>query len=441
MNKKELNDFLEKAIDEMIEAKEEQREEVKEGERLTAPLLKTLLEKVLNRAMLSERGVYLKSLKEDVANGYYQRTLSTGMGKLELEVPRTRRSYFRSIFLPEHYNRAEESYNSLLSALIHEGYSSSKLKRILTSMGITYSPEGVEKIIEEIKTEYYDFVSRELPSETFAIYIDGYKSKLKNKDTGKVENIIIYTVIGVDFDWKKDLYGFYIFSGNENKQGWLRVFNDLIMRGMKKVDLIVSDDFSGIKDTISELFPLSDHQLCITHLKRNVTKHMSREDAIEFNNEFSNIKNSKSYDIAERRFSKLLMKYKEKYGSFIAYLWKRKENYINFTKYPDRVRKYIYTTNVSENFNRRIEEIRIRLSGYFQGEEVLGINIILQLKKLKTGKWRKPQPILKANEYELLQMHKLKFKDMDEELNVSEVLKEMELYNNSFNKHNERSIG
>ena len=190
--------------------------------------------------------------------------------------------------------------------------------------------------------------------------------------------------------------------------------------------MIVSDDFPGIDLAIRELFPYSDHQLCITHLKRNIEKHMEKDDANDFKNTFDAIKNIKNYDEALDMFQRLLIKYKDKYKTFISYLWKKRALYLSFIKYPKRVRKYIYTTNIAENFNRRIEMIRVRLSGYFQSEEVLGINIILQLKNLKNGKWSTPHPVLKGCEYELLQIHHLKFSDAYEvSFNVDEAYREM----------------
>jgi putative transposase len=414
-------------------AQEELKEMMENGGK---PHLHNLLEKLLNKLMIAEREEFLKR-NEDMGNGYYKRGLRTSMGELELNVPRTRTNGFRSLFLPDYYVRGEESYNNLLEALITVGYSPSKLRNILLSLGISYSAEVVDRIIKELKEEYNDFVKRELPEEVFAVYIDGYKTKLKRRDGLRVENVTIYSVIGIDFEWKKDLYGFYIFEGNENKSDWKKVFEDLISRGMKKVDIIISDDFSGIDSAIKDIFPYSEHQLCITHMKRNITKHMSREDAEEFKNEFDIIKNTKDYEKAKNMFSKLLIKYKDRYKSFISYMWKKRELFLSFIKYPEGVRKFIYTTNIAENFNRRIEMIRVRLSGYFQSEDILGINIILQLKSLRKGKWSKPHPILKGKQYELIQKHYLKYADVYDVKTdtVSSALKEMnEFINNNSSK-------
>ena len=434
LNEKEFLGIIEQGLTSLIE--KEFDKALKGGE---TPLLQ-LLEKSLNRVMIAERKDFLKQ-NNDVGNGYYKRALTTSMGKLNLKVPRTRESNFRSLFLPEHYVRVEQSYDDLLKALITTGYSDSKLRNIISSLGISYSENTIEKITNELKDEYYNFVRREIDENVFVIYIDGKKTKLKKKETARVENITIYTVIGINFEWKKDIYGFYIFEGNENKRSWIEVFNDLISRGMKKVDIIVSDDFPGIDDAINDIFPLSSHQLCITHLKRNIQKHMKRDDANDFKNVFDSIKNMKNYDKALDKFQRLLIQYKDKYKTFIPYLWKKRKLYLNFIKYPQNVRKYIYTTNIAENFNRRIETIRVRLSGYFQSEEVLGINIILQLKYLKNSKWKIPHPILKGSEYELLQIHNLNFADADfNNTDINEAFSQMNDFSKNIIKQNEVTL-
>jgi transposase-like protein len=58
----------------------------------------------------------------------------------------------------------------------------------------------------------------------------------------------------VDLQGNKDIFGFYTFFGSENKADWIKIFNDLIDRGLKRVILIVSGDFR-ISKSIETLFP------------------------------------------------------------------------------------------------------------------------------------------------------------------------------------------
>ena len=274
----------------------------------------------------------------------------------------------------------------------------------------------IEIITQDLKNRYYDFIQKELPEDVFALYIDAYRAEMKDKEQGKVKTITIYTVIAITLDWKKTLLGFYIEPGNEKKQGWLRIFNDLISRGLHRVSLIISDDFSGLKETIKELFPQTDHQLCLTHFQRNISRNMSKADAKKFKERFTQIRISKSYEAALQAFEHLILDYQKDYKTFMANVWLNRKEYLIHLKYPEPIRKYLYTTNVSENFHRRLEWIRQHNSGFFQSEEILGINIVLQMDRLENGKWGIANTHFKAHEYELLQLHRLKFKDFDERL-------------------------
>jgi transposase-like protein len=403
--------------------------------------LQKLLQELVNRLMITEREFFLKS-QDDVGNGFYPRGMQTSMGKLSLQVPRTRYFNFRPFIITKPYKRTEESYDKLLESLLTNGYSPNALRSTLYSLGLSFSQKEVDIITEELRNRYYEFIQKQLPEDVFVLYIDGYRGEMKDKDRGKVSTVTIYTVIGITCEWQKTLFGFYVHRGVEKKEGWLEILNDLISRGLKKVSIIVSDDFPGLKEAISELFPLTSHQLCIIHFKRNIRRNMSKEDGKVFKERFTNLKINNTYDKAVREFEQIILDYREKYKSFMTHIWLNRENYLTFLKYPEAIRKYIYTTNASENFHRRIERIRDRMGGFFQSEEVLGINIVLQLDRLKEGKWKKPIPHFKANEYELLQIHRLKFRNFDTNTatDLKKAEEEMDVAISEYKKEKSRSM-
>ena len=396
-----------------------------ERKEFTKSKLKKLLEIMMNYVMDSERKSFTDKTG-DVGNGFYSRNLQTSMGKLNLDVPRTRLYNFRPSLLSQPYKRTDESYDELLIALIQNGYSPNNLRNTLRKLNLNYSPKEIDIITDELKKLYYDFIQKELPEDMFAIYIDGYRVEMKDKKTGKVKTVTIYTVIGITLDWKKTLIGFYVESGVENKQGWLKVLSDLIGRGLRRVSIMISDDFSGLREAIEELFPYTDHQLCLVHFQRNIARNMAKEDSKRFKEVFNQVKINKSFEEGLSLFEGLILEFKERYRSFMAQVWLKRKEYLTFLKYPEGIRRYIYTTNISENFHRRLEWFRQNMGGFFQSEEILGINIIIQLERLKEGKWNMPNPHFKHYEYELLQIHKLKFKD-DERLKdeLKKALEEM----------------
>jgi len=369
--------------------------------------MRQLLEELLDEIMKGERGVFLESSFDNKGNGYYPRDLTTGSWRLNVNVPRDRNGNFRPHILPGPYKRVDDSYVDLLMSLVINGYSESQLLLSLKELGLPYSVAELAKIKDHLVERLNDFKRRELPQEAFTLFIDGYHTEIK--DNLKVRKACVYTVLGTDLDGRKDVYGYYTFFGNENRADWLKVFNDLIERGLKKIVIIVSDDFPGMTEAVKALYPLTDHQLCYVHLQRNVRRHMGKDDASSFNKELENIKLSRDHEEGKAKFEKLCQHYKNKYSTFIKAVLPKADNYLCFLRYPEEIRKYMYTTNAVESLNSRIEQIRMKLGGYFQSVSILEINLMLQVDRLKQGKWRNPVPILRAKAYDLLQFFNIKF--------------------------------
>lgn len=369
--------------------------------------MRHLLEDLVNSIMKEERGMFLDHSRENKGNGYYPRDFTTGSWKLNVNVPRDRKGDFRPYVLPEPYQRVDDSYVDLLMSLVINGYSESQLMHSLRELGLPYSTHELGRIREQLSERLQDFKTRELPNQAFALFIDGYHTEIKEQQ--KVRKACVYTVLGVDLDGRKDVYGFYTFFGNENKGDWLKVLNDLIERGLKKVVVVVSDDFSGLTEAVKALYPRTEHQLCYIHLQRNVRKHMSKPDAGIFNKELANIKLSHDADEAKARFEKLCHQFDNSYPSFVRHVLEKTDYYICFLRYPEDIRSHLYTTNAVESLNSRIEQIRLRLGGYFQSVNILETNFMLQVDRLKQGKWRNPIPKLRSRSYEMLQMFNQKF--------------------------------
>jgi len=368
-----------------------------------------LLEQVLDCIMRSEREIFLSGNSSNKANGFYPRTLSTALGKLNISAPRDRNGEFRSSILPDKWIRSTKSYENLLLSLVTNGYSRNNLIGILKQLGLPYSKDELEKIEDDILRRLEEFKTKELPENAFVLYIDAYHGKLR-ENTGKVRKCCIYTVLGVDLEGNREVYGFYVLLGSENKGEWIKIFNDLVTRGLKRTLLIVSDDLSGLDDAIEAIFPKTDHQLCYVHLQRNVKRNMSKEDSKEFNRRLRETYiYGNNFDEAKDKLDNILEDYKNKYPLFISHLLKKEGKYLSFMKYPQQVRKFIYTTNIIENFNSLLEKIRLRLGGYFASKQILGINVMLQCEKLDQTKWKKPHPVIRGEVYEINQIFKLRF--------------------------------
>jgi len=366
--------------------------------------IKTIAALLLNELMKKEREIYLRESIDNKANGYYERQLACFLGNLGISVPRDRKSEFRPAILPSEWQKADESFQEFIVNLVLQSYSPNKIKALLQSMNLPYSVEQIEEIKEDLYNKAKELRTRELPSDMFALFIDAYHTQIKDEETNRIKKAVIYNIVGIDMEGRKSLVSYYIYFGSESKEDWLQILNDLIKRGLKRVMVIVSDDFPGLSHAIKNLFPQTDHQLCFLHMQRNIKKNMSKQDAKHFYEELTLIKKVNDYEKALMKFEELCKVYEKKYPAYIRGLLNKKENYFNYKKYPEAVRKYIYTTNVVENINSRIELIRANTGGYFQSIKTAEVAIYVTVSRIEKNKWKEPLPLVKSALYELKQM-------------------------------------
>jgi putative transposase len=372
--------------------------------------LKTISQVVMNALMEREREVFLRRAGEgNKGNGFYPRELASGMGTLALAVPRDRRGEFRPFLLPESWQRGDQSVDDLMASLLFHAYSPNKIRAIFKDLGLPYSNEDLEELQKVLEERSRDFKSRELDESTLALIIDAYHTGIKDADTHKVKKAVIHTVLGLGLDGKKEVLGYYEFAGSESRDYWLQVLNDLISRGLKKVLVIVSDDFPGLTDAISALYPKTDHQLCLVHLMRNARRHLGKADSKEFNETLRALRILKDPEQALAQFDALCARYEKAAPHFMRHIQERRERYFAFLRYPRSIRKHLYTTNAAENFNSRLEVLRLNLGGYFHSDRTLLMAVQVLVDKIHRHRWKKPLPAFVECEYEIYQMFRQRF--------------------------------
>ena len=372
--------------------------------------LASLVENIIHEIMNKEKNEYLDGAQNDKSNGSYERKLNTSVGKLNLNVPKVRSGEFRSSLLPEKYQRYDESFEELIFSFLINGDSKKEIVHKMKYRGISFSEKAYDEIFNFIKEQMEDFKSKELDSEYNFIYIDAYHCMIKDTKDKQVKKGVIYTVLGVDKLANKSIIGFYPFFGHENKSTWMEVFQNLINRGLKRVLMFISDDFSGMSEAINTLFPLSDIQKCIVHLNRNLYRNMQKEDAKKVTKKLYEIRTTcDTYEVVLALYeSDIIEKFKKQYPTFINHLEKRKTEHLCFMRYPEATRKHIYTTNPVESVHSSFEKMRIKKGGFFQSIDILNVAIFIVSDKLNLT-CKKPIPMIKSKVYELNQMFNIKF--------------------------------
>ena len=381
-------------------------ERMQKGEKIT---ITTILEELLSALMTAERNLFLKLHPENQANGFYNRTLNLTLGQLNLKVPRVRiGNTFRPSLLPEKWRRVDKDYENLLLALLANGYSRARIKITLEKLNLPYSEESVDELVEFIYDHLKFYRENPLPEKMFSVFIDAYHGKIRDEN-GKVVDVSIFTAIGIDMDGYKNILGWWVKKGKENKGFWNEVLQDLVSRGLSKVCIFVTDDFKGLRRILKKFFPLSDHQLCLVHLKRNLKRLFGGEVYRESARLLRRIVESQTVEEAQALWNRLVKVVESVNSRYAKELDSKRDNYLAFVLYPEEVRRHVYTTNIVESVNAGLEFMRLELGGYFPSLKSLEVNLFIQFSNLNDRWMRKPMPRIRANLYRLHQLMSIKF--------------------------------
>lgn len=370
--------------------------------------LRELLSLLISSAGVAERNVYLQEMSADKPNGFYDRSLQVGSIPVDIRVPRTRNGEFRPASLPAPYRRGySEEVQALLLGLLGSSRSINAAKDALQKMGLSRSEQDLERVAAGLIEELELRNSRPIHPDMLALFFDGKYIELREGD--KLRTACIYIVVGLGCDGKKQVLACIARPGRENLEDWKFIQRGLIERGLRRVMIVIHDDFSGLLPITKSLFSHADVQLCVVHMQRNATTHLAKSDAIEFQQRWRAIKSCWTVENASAQFEELCDRFSKSNPTWIAELRKKREHYLAFVKYPEYIRKSFSTTNVVEAINGQLEIMRRNSGGYFHSEDTLKFKLGLAISSLENGKWRTPNHRIYSVLDQLIAMFQARF--------------------------------
>lgn len=317
-------------------------------------MIQELLEAEMDAKLGYTKNDSLNKNTDNSRNGYTPKTLKSEFGEVEVQIPRDRKGEFKPQIVPR-YKRNVSGIEDKVIALYARGMSTRDIgEQVKELYGIDMSAEMVSKITDRIVPEIKEWQQRPLEAIYPFIFMDAIHYKIR--DDGRIINRAAYVVIGVTIDGNKDILGIWI-GENESSKFWLGILNDLKNRGVQDVLLFSVDGLTGLKEAINAAFPKAEMQRCIIHQLRNSFKYVSYKDLKAFSKDFKSVYNALNEEVALEKLYEL----KDKWGKEYPYAiksWESNWDILSaFYKFPEEVRKIIYTTNIIEGLNRQYRKV------------------------------------------------------------------------------------
>ncbi len=333
----------------------------KEGifSRLFSSTLEHMLEAELEDKLGYERYEAKGRNSGNSRNGSYSRKVRTSGGDAEINVPRDRNGEFHSELLKKNSNEIEQK----IIAMYAKGNSTRDIQDMLEELyGIDVSPSTISKITDKVWELVEEWQNRPLSPIYAILYLDAIHIKLKRD--GKIENVAVYNVMGVDLEGKKDILGHWVGDGAEGANFWLSVISDLQGRGVKDVFIAAIDGLTGFKDAIHSVFPQAMVQRCVIHQIRQCLKYIPWQDRKVFVADLKTVYQAATREEAESNLRALNGTWGGKYAAAIRSWENNWDDLATFFEFPAEIRKLIYTTNPVEGYHRQLRKV-IKTKGSF----------------------------------------------------------------------------
>jgi putative transposase len=356
---------------------------------LIKELSKRLMERMLEAEMTHHLG-YEKHAPEgrntgNSRNGKTSKTVKTGSGEIELDIPRDRASKFEPMLVGKRQTKLD-TLNQLVLSLYAKGMTVRDIQEHVSELyGTEISRDLISTMTDSILEDVTDWRNRALEEVYPIVFIDGFVAKCRLN--GMVSNRCVYIIYGINIEGKKDVLGLYL-GENEGAKFWLHVLTELRNRGLKDIFILCADGLKGLPEAVEAVYPQTTFQTCIVHMVRHSLNYVPYTQKKAVAADLKKIYGSSTVELAAQALDDFELTWGDKYPAIVRSWRSNWEKIIPFMDYPIEIRKIIYTTNIIESLNNTLRK-SIRNRGHFPTEEALMKVLYLAIQQV-SKRWTMP---------------------------------------------------
>jgi putative transposase len=333
--------------------------------------LPELIQTLINTAMQIERQKYLGAARYEHnpersghANGYKPKTVKTRLGALRFEVPQVREGGFYPQAL-EKGLRSERALTLTLAEMYVQGVSTRKVAAVVEQLcGCEVSSSQVSQAAALLDEKLEAWRNSEL-GEIVYLLLDARYEKVRQN--GRIRDVAVLIAAGIDREGHRQVLGVSI-SMSEQEVHWRVFLESLLKRGLRGVELIISDNHSGLKAARLAVFGGVPWQRCQFHLQQNAQAYVPRKEMqTEVAADIRTIFNAPNRARAEEYLRATVLKYEKTASKLSEWMEQNIPEGLTVFSFPAAHQRRIRTTNCLERLNREIRR-RTRVVSIFPNE-------------------------------------------------------------------------
>jgi putative transposase len=354
-------------------------------------MVRSTVEETLNKMLDAEADQLCNAEKyqrnearTDTRAGHYQRKLHTKAGEVTLNMPKLRRQTFETAVI-ERYRRRETSVEEALIEMYLAGVSVRRVEDITEALwGTKVSPGTISNLNKKVYKSIDQWRNRPIEGDFPYVYLDGIV--LKRTWAGEVSNVSVLVAIGVNQRGYRRILG-VAEGAKEDKAGWSGFLRHLKERGLRGVELFITDACMGLVESLADYYPEAQWQRCTVHFYRNVFSVVPRKKMGEVAAMLKAIHASEDREAADQKAAVVCEKLRVmKLPKAAEKIEQNIQETLTYYRYPREHWRRIRTNNALERIMKEIRR-RTRVVGAFPDGNSALMLCAARLRHLAGTKW------------------------------------------------------
>lgn len=298
-------------------------------------------------------------------NGYRPREWETRVGTVELQIPKLREgTYYPSLLEPR--KKTERALVSVLQEAYVLGVSTRKVDDLVKSLGMSgVSKSEVSRVCADLDGVVAAFRNRPLEAAYPYLWLDA--TYLKVRENGRVLSMAMVVAIGVRETGEREILG-HDLGPAEDGAFWLTFLRSLVARGLRGVQLVVSDAHQGLQKAIPAVLANACWQRCRVHFLRNALGLVPKGEQPMVAGVIRTVFAQPDTESAREQLGKAVETLQGRYPRVAALLEEAAEDILAHMAFPSEHRRQIHSTNPLERLNKEIKR-RTDVVGIFPNRE------------------------------------------------------------------------
>lgn len=290
--------------------------------------------------------------REAQRNGYRDRNWETRLGDVRVRIPKLRQGTYYPSFL-EPRRRAERALMAVIQSAYVQGVSTRKVDHLVQALGLSgVDKSKVSRICKELDEAVTAF--RERPLEVAYPYLWLDALYLKVRQNHRIVNMAVVIAVGVRETGEREILAIDI-GASEDEAFWRAFLRGMVQRGLRGVELVISDGNEGLRTAIAAVLAGAGWQRCRVHLMRNVLSHVPKGDKSLVSMALRMIFSQPNQEAARQQLAEVVAGMEAHWPKAAQVLEAGEDDVLMYMSFPPDHWSRIYSTNPLERVNREVK--------------------------------------------------------------------------------------